>query len=140
MSQSGDPTSQLITRTYHLKTKFDDPNKSSKQLVKMPAKLDLAILEALSLDPSKTTISSHGGSGFSSTSKIASTVDGSQKLFFIKTGTGTNRELMFAGIYHFVSIFHEQKEDVSQTLALYPIQLTSSFLHISDLSPRDIFN
>jgi len=63
----------------------------------MTLKLDPAILEALSLDPSCTTSSSYGGAGFSTTSKITSTVGGVQKLFFVKTGTGKESQIMFAG-------------------------------------------
>ncbi|KAL3421330.1 Ketosamine-3-kinase [Phlyctema vagabunda] len=64
----------------------------------MPAKVDSAILKALALDPAKTTIASHGGSGFSTTQKITSTdEDGVEKCFFIKTGHGKEAGVMFEG-------------------------------------------
>ena len=63
-------------------------------------KLDPAVLNALppDIDPAKTTITSHGGSGFSSTAKISATMpNGSQKLWFMKTARGKDAEVMFAG-------------------------------------------
>lgn len=63
----------------------------------MPLKLDPAIIKALSLDDAVTTIASHGGSGFSSTAKITTQVDGEEKLYFVKTGTGKDAKVMFAG-------------------------------------------
>lgn len=64
----------------------------------MSPKVDPAILEALGLDPDVTTISSHGGSGFASTFKLSSVVDGKDKNFFVKTGAGSDSELMFQGL------------------------------------------
>jgi hypothetical protein len=64
----------------------------------MPPKLDPAIIKALALDASSTTIASHGGSGFASTFKITSTIDGKQKYFFVKTGMGPDSAIMFTGI------------------------------------------
>lgn len=64
-------------------------------------KLDSAIANLLSLDPSTTTISSSGGVGMSSatTQKIKTTLeDGSTALYFMKTGSGKASEIMFAGI------------------------------------------
>jgi len=63
----------------------------------MAPKIDPAILKALSLEASTTTIANHGGSGFATTLKITSTVDGKEKLFFVKTGKGRDSEIMFAG-------------------------------------------
>jgi len=63
----------------------------------MALKIDPAILKALSLEASTTTIANHGVSGFATTLKITSTVDGKEKLFFVKTGTGRDSEIMFAG-------------------------------------------
>ena len=63
-------------------------------------KTDPAILDALpvSTDRSKTTISSHGGSGFASTAKVRAVLeDGSEKLFFLKTGKGQDAAVMFEG-------------------------------------------
>lgn len=65
----------------------------------MAANVDPAILEALELDPKVTNIASHGGSGFASTFKLSSTVDGKEKNYFVKTGTGADSELMFKGSY-----------------------------------------
>lgn len=63
----------------------------------MAPKIDPAILAALSLDAATTSITSHGGSGFASTFKITSNVDGKEKLFFAKQGKGKASEIMFTG-------------------------------------------
>ena len=63
----------------------------------MGIKVDPAILEALGLDESNTTIASHGGSGFASTFKLSTTQDGKPKHYFVKTGTGADSEIMFKG-------------------------------------------
>jgi hypothetical protein len=63
----------------------------------MSSNVDAAITEALGLDPSRTRIVSHGGSGFASTFKLSSNVDGTEKNYFVKTGTGPEAELMFQG-------------------------------------------
>ncbi len=68
----------------------------------MAPKLDPAIVEALSLDPAVTSIESHGGSGFSTTAKITSKVNGEEQLYFIKTGTGKDAEVMFAGEFFYL--------------------------------------
>jgi protein-ribulosamine 3-kinase len=62
-------------------------------------KVDPAIIKLLGLDPDKTSVSSAGGgSSFASTSKIVSQLDdGSEKAFFMKTGSGKAAEIMFAG-------------------------------------------
>lgn len=60
--------------------------------------VDPAIVEALGLDPEKTKMASHGGSGFSSTFKISSVVNGKEKNFFVKTGTGKDTDIMFTGL------------------------------------------
>lgn len=64
----------------------------------MSSEVDPAILKALSLNPSSATISKHGGGGFAKTFKLSGTVDGMQKLFFVKTG-GRDSEEMFTGMY-----------------------------------------
>ena len=75
-------------------------------------KVDTAVLQALSLDSAKTTISTHGGSSFSSTMKIASVLlpdkNGTQiqKNFFMKTGTGKDAENMFAGEHASLNALH----------------------------------
>ena len=63
-------------------------------------KLDSAVLDALpaGLDASQITVSSHGGSDFSSTAKISAMLpDGTEKLFFMKTAEGQDARVMFAG-------------------------------------------
>ena len=67
------------------------------RLSKMSPKVDPAIIEGLGLDPSATQIASHGGSGFASTFKLSSEVDGKMKNYFVKTGTGPESEVMFKG-------------------------------------------
>ncbi|KAI1492969.1 fructosamine kinase [Biscogniauxia mediterranea] len=63
----------------------------------MSPNVDPAIIEALGLDPSVTKIASHGGSGFASSFKLSSILDGKEQNYFVKTGTGTDAELMFKG-------------------------------------------
>jgi hypothetical protein len=63
----------------------------------MAPKVDTAILKALGLDASKTHITSHGGSGFASTFRLSSTLDGEEVNYFVKTGTGDDAEVMFRG-------------------------------------------
>jgi protein-ribulosamine 3-kinase len=63
-------------------------------------KLDTAVLKLLSLDESTTTVSSGGGGGCSSatTSKITTKLeDGTEKCFFMKTGSGSDAQIMFEG-------------------------------------------
>jgi protein-ribulosamine 3-kinase len=63
-------------------------------------KLDPAVVQLLGLDPDKTNVSSAGGGGMSSasTSKIVSHVeDGTEKAYFMKTGSGKEAEIMFKG-------------------------------------------
>jgi protein-ribulosamine 3-kinase len=62
----------------------------------MALALDPAIVKALSL-PATAKIVSHGGSGFASTFKITSTSNGEEKLYFVKTGTGSGAKAMFTG-------------------------------------------
>lgn len=63
-------------------------------------KLDSTVVELLGLNPDTTSVSSAGGGGDSSavTSKITTVLDdGSEKKFFMKTGSGKDAEIMFAG-------------------------------------------
>lgn len=63
-------------------------------------KLDSAVVELLGLNPDNTSVSSAGGGGDSSavTSKITTVLDdGSERKFFMKTGSGRDAEIMFAG-------------------------------------------
>lgn len=70
----------------------------------MPTKVDPAILKALNLDSTNTTISKHGSSGFAGTFKLVGKPpdggDGREKCFFVKTG-GEGSEGMFAGMFGF---------------------------------------
>lgn len=63
-------------------------------------KLDPAVVKLLDLDPAATRVSSAGGGGCSSasTSKIVSKLDdGTEKAFFMKTGSGEDAKVMFEG-------------------------------------------
>ncbi|KAK6063108.1 fructosamine kinase [Seiridium cupressi] len=73
----------------------------------MAPTVDSAILTALGLDPATTNIASHGGSGFASTFKISSTIDGHDKNYFVKTGSGTDSELMFKGEHTSLNAIHD---------------------------------
>jgi len=71
--------------------------------------VDSAIISLLSLDPAKTTFSSHGGVGMSSasTSKISTTLsDGLRKNYFLKTGTGDMAKMMFLGEHASLNAMH----------------------------------
>ncbi|KZV81091.1 Ketosamine-3-kinase [Exidia glandulosa HHB12029] len=57
--------------------------------------LDQAVLDALGLNATSTTVSPHGGSGFSSTYKVTS----GEKKYFLKTGRDDDARVMFAGEY-----------------------------------------
>lgn len=61
----------------------------------MPA-IDPAIAKALSLEEPLPEMEVLGGSGFSSTYKITSDVNGETKTYFVKTG-GPDSKSMFAG-------------------------------------------
>jgi protein-ribulosamine 3-kinase len=66
-------------------------------------KLDPAVAKLLDLDSATTTVSSAGGGGCSSasTSKIVSKLqDGTEKVFFMKTGSGEDAKVMFEGMCH----------------------------------------
>ncbi|GAB7355986.1 hypothetical protein MBLNU459_g6614t1 [Dothideomycetes sp. NU459] len=72
--------------------------------------VDSAVSQLLSLDPAKTTVSSHGGGGCSSasTSKITTTLeDGSKKSYFMKTGSGRAAEVMFEGEHASLNALHD---------------------------------
>ncbi|KAF2275866.1 Ketosamine-3-kinase [Westerdykella ornata] len=72
-------------------------------------KLDPAVAQLLNLDPDTTTVSPAGGGGCSSasTSKITSRLhDGSEKLFFMKTGRGEDAEVMFRGEHESLNALH----------------------------------
>lgn len=64
-------------------------------------KLDPAVAKLLCLDSDATTVSSAGGGGCSSAStlKIESKLkDGADQAYFMKTGSGKDAEVMFAGM------------------------------------------
>ena len=68
-------------------------------------KLNSAVIDLLSLDPAVTTVSSQaGGCSTASAAKIV-TRDGDdggkEKRFFMKSGSGKDAELMFAGTRDF---------------------------------------
>jgi hypothetical protein len=63
----------------------------------MPPTVDAEILKALGVDGQDASITSHGGSGFSSTFKLSTTMDGKPIKYFVKTGTGDAAQLMFKG-------------------------------------------
>lgn len=65
----------------------------------MAPNVDVEILKALGLQDEEAQISSHGGSGFSSTFKLTATKNGQLINYFVKTGAGENAELMFKGTY-----------------------------------------
>ncbi|MCJ1485094.1 1-phosphatidylinositol-3-phosphate 5-kinase [Schaereria dolodes] len=73
----------------------------------MVMELDPAIVRALKLDPSKTQVHSHGGSGFSRTAKVSSILnDGSKKYLFMKTGRGEAAKVMFEGEHASLNAIH----------------------------------
>jgi len=63
----------------------------------MQSPVDSAIIEALGLNPVVTRLVSHGGSGFASTFRLRSVVDGKEKNYFVKTGTDPCAAVMFQG-------------------------------------------
>lgn len=68
--------------------------------------VDSAILEALGLEAQNTTQTSHGGAGFSSTFKLASTKNGQKVNYFVKLGTGKDAEVMFRGEHASLNAIH----------------------------------
>lgn len=71
-----------------------------RHTTKTTMKVDSAVLKLLQLDADTTSVSSAGGGGCSSasTSKIVSKLnDGTEKTFFMKTGSGSVAEVMFEG-------------------------------------------
>lgn len=81
------------------------------------SKLDTAVLAALSLNPSVTTVTPHGGSGgFAVTLKISTeTKDGRKQYFFMKTRKGKNSDTMFRGMTRNISkTCHRHPKRLSQ--------------------------
>ncbi|KAF7544372.1 hypothetical protein G7046_g9800 [Stylonectria norvegica] len=73
----------------------------------MASVVDPNILEALRLDPANTEIASHGGSGFASTFKVSSMIDGEPVHYFVKTGSGEEAGLMFRGEHASLNALHD---------------------------------
>lgn len=71
----------------------------------MAPTVDSAILEALGLDAQDTKQASMG-SGFSSTFKVSGVKDGKDVNYFVKTGTGKEAEVMFAGEHESLNAIH----------------------------------
>ena len=70
--------------------------------------VDPSILRALSLPTANTTLHPHGGSGFSSTSRLTSTLaDGTTHTYFVKTGQGRDAATMFAGEHASLNAIHD---------------------------------
>ncbi|KAK5997328.1 Ketosamine-3-kinase [Cladobotryum mycophilum] len=72
----------------------------------MPPPLDSAILDALGLEQDATQISPIGGSGFSSTFKLSSSIDGQPINYFVKTGAGQAAKTMFQGEHASLNAIH----------------------------------
>ncbi len=71
-------------------------------------KIDSAVIRALSLEPAKTAMKCHGGSGFTSTAKISTTLkDGTEKHFFMKSNRGEDAEVMFKGEHASLNAIHD---------------------------------
>lgn len=65
--------------------------------------LDPAVAKIIGVDPQDAIVSSAGGGGCSSAStyKIASCLqDGTEKVYFMKTGNGREAEVMFEGLFY----------------------------------------
>ncbi|KAF4125901.1 Fructosamine-3-kinase, partial [Geosmithia morbida] len=71
--------------------------------------VDPAIISALGLDPSRTKISLHGGSGFASSFRISTTPSDSSRpsSYFVKTGSGVRAEVMFRGEHASLNAIHD---------------------------------
>ena len=71
-------------------------------------KIDPAIARALVVDPADCEFASHGGSGFSSTSKLTvRQPDGTTKQYFVKTGVGADKATMFEGEHASLNAIHD---------------------------------
>lgn len=105
-------------------------------------KIDSAVIKALSLDPAKTAVAKHGGSGFSTTAKITTTLeDGTEKPFFLKTGKGKDAEVMFAGEHASLNAIHTISSLCPASFAHGPLEdttggafLVTDFLDMSGTS------
>ena len=89
-------------------------------------KIDSAVIKALSLDPAKTAVAKHGGSGFSTTAKITTTLkDGTEKRLFMKTGKGKDAEVMFAGEHASLNAIHNIPSLCPASFAHGPLEDTT---------------
>ncbi|KAL2214152.1 fructosamine kinase [Sarocladium strictum] len=74
----------------------------------MAPSVDPAIIEALGLDASATSMTSaSGGSGFASTFKLSTTADGKPKSYFVKTASSKESEVMFRGEHASLNAIHD---------------------------------
>lgn len=69
----------------------------------MPPSIDPAILRALSLEASNTTIKTHGGSSFAGTFRVTSPTTS----FFVKTSSSPNAAQMFEGEHTSLNAIHD---------------------------------
>ena len=96
-------------------------------------KIDPAILRALSLSPSNTTLASHGGSGFAFTGKLTTTLsDGTKKHFFVKTGTSRDAETMFEGEHASLNALHTIPSLCPQSFAHGKLDDTAGAFLVTD--------
>ena len=90
-------------------------------------RLDPAIIRALSLDESITSVAKYGGSGFTATAKISTKFDdGTDQHYFLKIGRGKESEIMFKGEHASLNAIN------SAVPSLCPASLATSVL--DDLS------
>jgi protein-ribulosamine 3-kinase len=68
----------------------------------MPPEIDPALLRALSLDSSNTSIHAHGGSGFASTFRLTTPTTS----IFVKTASGPESAVMFEGEHASLNAIH----------------------------------
>ncbi|KAH8175509.1 fructosamine kinase domain-containing protein [Sarocladium implicatum] len=73
----------------------------------MAPKVDPAIIKALGLDASTASLSTSGGSGFASTFKLSTSVEGKPRSFFVKTASGKDSEVMFKGEHASLNAIHD---------------------------------
>ncbi|KAK4156354.1 Fructosamine/Ketosamine-3-kinase [Chaetomidium leptoderma] len=81
----------------------------------MAPNVDPAILEALGLEATSSKLIAHGDSGFSSTYKLTATHDGQDLIFFVKTGTGPEADIMFRGEHASLNAIHSASPSLHLT-------------------------
>lgn len=90
----------MTSRTQRSHINREMLNISRHHTAKVTMHVDTAVLKLLQLDADTTSVSPAAGGGCSSasTSKIVSRLDdGTEKIFFMKTGSGSAAEIMFEG-------------------------------------------